>query len=78
MKSIILITFIAGLLFFTVGYMKTQMDCTGHRVKRVSKKSKRNVYASKKLDKIYSNMFKEPSVWLTYPFNNLDLPKQLG
>ena len=70
MKSIILITFIIGLLFFTVGYTKT-LNCTKCHTRKKSKlkTDKKDIDTPVKLNKLYSNIFNDPSVWSTYPLN---------
>lgn len=69
MKSLILITFIIGLLFFTVGYTKN-LNCKKCSKGKSNKSNKNNSKPPPvKLDKLYSNIFKDPSVWLSYPFN---------
>ena len=56
MKSLILITFIIGLLFFTIGYTKT-LNCKKCRIRKNSKLNKtdgKSIKVPVKLNKLLS------------------------
>ena len=72
MKSLVLIIFIIGIVFITVGYMENYNKCPPPRIeyRYIPRSFYEEQVSSINLKNFYSDIFNEPSTWSTYPFND--------
>ena len=72
MKSIILILFIIGIIFITIGYTQNYSQCPAPKIeyRYVPRSFFEEQITSINLKKYYSDVFNQPSTWATYPFND--------
>lgn len=71
MKSFILIIFIIGIVFVTIGYMENYNKCPPPQIqyRYIPRSFYEEQVSSTNIRKFYSDIFNEPDTWSTYPFN---------
>lgn len=72
MKSIILLIFITGIIFFIHGYYKqfNKFNLKKIQYRYIPKNLYDQQMESVDLKKLYSDMFNKKNTWSTYPFND--------
>ena len=74
MKSIAFILMILAIISFVIGYVKKYQNCPKKEVnyKYIPKSFYKEQYSKQNLKKKFNNMFKNKSVWSSYPINSID------